>query len=186
MGAHFCALLTFHRAVPYSSSISQASSRESAVNRWISGAVVGAIGAILVAGCGGGDDSTTQFTKAEFAKQASAICAKGEREIEAASAKYDEIVKTTVDGTLNPSFQRDAAKEFLYSSILPSLQEELEQLEALGAPAGDEADISKMVKTLSLAIDHFERIGRGLSSPQQYVRFQNEAKAYGLDCSSSS
>jgi hypothetical protein len=156
------------------------------VNRWISVAVAGAIGALMAVGCGGGDGSTTALTKAEFTEQASAICAEGERKVKTASAKYDEIVKSTPYGMSNPSFQRDAAKEFLYSSILPSLQEELERLEALGAPARDGTDVSKMVKTLSLAIEQYELVGANLPSPEQYVRFQNEAEAYGLDCSPSS
>jgi hypothetical protein len=153
------------------------------VKRWVLSTISVTIAVITTAGCGGGEDSATALTKAGFTKQASAYCAEGEREVKAALAEYDEIVESTPGGKSDAGFQRDAAKEVLYRSILPSLQEELEHLEAAGAPAGDEANISQMVKTLSLAIEHFEDVGPGLPAPEQYVRFQDEAKANGLDCS---
>lgn len=156
------------------------------MNRKVLSTISVAIAVVTTAGCGGGEDSATALTKAEFTKQASAYCAEGEREVKAALAEYDEIVKSTPGGNSDAGFQRDAAKEVLFRSILPSLQEELEHLEQVGVPAENEADISQMVKTLSLAIEHFEDVGPGLPAPEQYLRFQEEAKAYGLDCSPSS
>lgn len=154
------------------------------MNRWILGVAVGMLGAIIAVGCGGGDDSTTAATKAEFTKQASAICAEGEQELKTAFADYNKTVESTPGGTSDAGFQRDTANEMLNSSILPSLQEELEKLEDLGAPAGEEAEVSKMTKSLSQAIASLEDKGiRELLGLGDYARFQKEAKAYGLECS---
>ena len=154
------------------------------MNRWILGVIAIAISAIMAVGCGGGDDSTTALTKAEFTKQASAICTEGKQEFDAAIADYNKTVESTPGGTSDAGFQRDAANEMLNGSILPSMQEELEQLEELGAPAGDEADVSKMVKTLSQTIEGLEGKGiRELLYSEKYGRFQQEAEAYGLECS---
>jgi hypothetical protein len=156
------------------------------VNRWILGAIVGAIGAILAVGCGGGDDSTTTtISKAEFTKQASAICAEGEQKMKAALADYSKTIESTPGGTSDRDIQRNLANEMVKDSIIPTIQEELEQLEELGVPTGDGADVSKMVKTLSKSVKSFEDNGvRELVNPEEFVRFQEEAKAYGLDCES--
>ena len=49
--------------------------------------------AMIVAGCGGGGDSTTDsgsLTKAEFLKQGNAVCAKGNKEIEEGFEEFEK------------------------------------------------------------------------------------------------
>ncbi len=153
------------------------------MNRWILGWVVGAIVLVMAAGCGGGDDSTTTMTKAEFTKQASAICTEGKAELRAAIADYNKKIESTPNATSSPAYQREAMKVTLNSSILPAMREELAQLEELTAPAGEEATASELVKTFSLVVDNLEENGvRGLFNPKQYFRFHKEAKAAGIDC----
>lgn len=153
------------------------------MNRWILGVILVAVISVA-AGCGGGGDSTTTMTKAEFTKQASAICAKGEADIRAAIADYNKKIESTPNGTNSLAYQREVAKAMVNNTIIPAMREELERLEGLTPPAEADAAASKMAKTFSLSVGELEVKGvQGLVNPEQYLRFQSEAKANGIDCS---
>ncbi len=88
-----------------------------------------AVGAVF-AGCGGdGDDDTSTATvsKASFAKQANDICTTAQKkQLVELRAEEGNVVTTT----------------------LIALRAELDQIEALDVPAGDEPEVEAMLKDL--------------------------------------
>jgi hypothetical protein len=153
------------------------------VFRWITGVAVGAALLVLVAGCGSGDDSTTEVTKAEFTKQANAICAGARKEREAASSTYAKEVAAKSNGEPTVKLQRDLAERMVDEKFLPSLENELRGLEELDAPAADEAEISKMLRTFSTEMGAVEKGGvRAILVGGGFSNFEKEAESYGLSC----
>jgi hypothetical protein len=119
-----------------------------------------AIGA-LVAGCGGGSDSTgsestgsesgTALTKAEFISQGDAICEQGNEEIEAGAEEFAE--ENEID-TQNP---KTAQQEELVSEVIvPNLKKQAEEIDALGAPSGEEAEVEAIVEALETGTGDIE------------------------------
>jgi len=150
--------------------------------------VAGAITVFLAVGCGGGDDSTTTaITKAEFTKQADAICAETKKKREAAvhamDEKYYEIEgRDTATQAANGQLEAKLAEQMI-DSIVPAMEKQLASLEDLGAPAGDEAEVSKIVNSYSSLVDEADK--EGFKAMIKYVGitdFENKAKAYGLNC----
>lgn len=139
---------------------------------------------MLVAGCGGGDDSTTTITKVEFTKQADAICAEGEKERKTAVENYNKKIEAFGSfGADRRAEEKKLANELIDETVLPTLKKQLEQLEDLGAPAADEAQVSRMMTSLSKAIADMEKEGiQGLVAGKNLTKFQEEAKGYGLSC----
>jgi hypothetical protein len=151
------------------------------------GMALGAISLVLAVGCGGGDDSTTTVTKAEFTQQANAICAEAKKQRDAAVAKMDEkyyaVEGKNSKNPANVPLELKLLEEMLDETILPSMKEQLAGLEELGVPAGDEAKVSKMLKTYSGAIRVLEdKRVEGLAGLPELYDFQEEAETYGLDC----
>ena len=90
---------------------------------------------VVFAGCGGGGDSTTEgdISKAAVLKQGNAICAKGNAAIEHAAAK--QFPK----GGVEP--RRSAQVRFIAVTVVPNLEAQIDALQALGTPAGDEGTV---------------------------------------------
>ena len=108
---------------------------------------VSAVGiAAIAAGCGG--ESTPSPTKAEFTKQASAICEKGVKDIQ----RGIEVLVRKRAGQNAGAFSKplpDAAAEDV---VLPNFEEQVEDLRALGSPSGDEAEVTAILTTFEKAI----------------------------------
>jgi len=107
------------------------------------------VGAALVAGCGGGGDETTVETvtptKAEFIRKADKIC-RNTREaiIDGSVPKIEKVVGT-------PKAQQ-VEFELISNVLIPALEKEVDDLRALGMPAGDEAEIETILKLTEGAI----------------------------------
>jgi hypothetical protein len=154
------------------------------VFRWITGMAIGAALLVLAVGCGGGDDSTTQVTKAEFTKQADSICAEGKQERKAAAEGYEKEVQAKSNGRPPSSeLQQELANKTIDETYVPSLEKQLGQMEELSKPAADEAKISKMLKALSKGTGEVDKGGvKALLRGGALLTFQEEAKRYGLSC----
>ncbi len=118
----------------------------------ISGAValvaLAVLGATLIAGCGDGDetaDETVTLTKAEFIRQADAICRNTREAIIEGSVPEIEKVAGTPE-------MRQVELKLISSLLVPTVEKEVEDIRALGAPAGDEAKIEKILKLTEEAI----------------------------------
>lgn len=117
------------------------------------GMIIGAcavVAAIAFAACGGSDDSssasssstTASITKEEFLTEGNQICAEGNKTIDAAASDFF--------GGGEPS-QADI-EAFITETAIPSGQGQVEQLKALGVPAGDEEELNTLFDALDAGL----------------------------------
>jgi len=128
--------------------------------------------AALVAGCGGGDDTTDEttvtLTKTEFIKQGDAICKEANEENEAEAEEYAEENGFTLEKA-----SKDQIEEAVAAVLVPSLEKQAEELQALGAPEGDEEKVEAIVTALEDATAEIEDDpssifnGKSLSKPNK-------------------
>lgn len=109
--------------------------------------------AAIVAGCSDGDDSgsgttaateaTETLTKAEFIKQGDAICEEANQQNETEAEEFAEDNGFTLEKATDEQLE-DAITEVL----VPSLNQQAEDIAALGAPQGDEERVEKITASL--------------------------------------
>lgn len=112
--------------------------------------------AVVVAGCGSSDDETTTdetvtLTKAEFIKQGDAICQKGNDQSEKEAEEFAEENDFDLEKASNEQLE-EAVSEVLVAN----LRGQLDELEALGAPEGDEEQVEEIIDSLEGATDEIE------------------------------
>jgi ABC-type lipoprotein release transport system permease subunit len=134
--------------------------------------VAGLAVAAVAAGCGGGDDNsdttTVSLTKAEWIAKADAICQQGDQQIEAAAKQAFGNQKPTAA----------AVQQFATGTALPNTQSQIDQIRALGAPSGDEDQVSKILDTVQADIDKAKAAGDVEEST--FADGNALAKQYGL------
>lgn len=149
-----------------------------------------AVGA-LVAGCGGDDGSassgsgatvtTSSLSKDEFVKQASAACTRARKNITNESLGYLQQHEAKGDS------RADEAASFasmVKVVILPIIENEIAEIEKLGAPSGDEDEIEAFLASEQKGMDEVAKLSRIVSRFQLERYFAPSAKigrAYGLE-----
>lgn len=134
--------------------------------------------AVLVVGCGGGgsDSSTTALSKAQYVKQANAICKKGQQEREAAVNELAEKVKPGAGAGELP-------KGGLVEAITPPLATMVEELAALPAPEGDEAQVEAIVEAYEKPVEEIEEDQNAAFNGELFKEATAKGVKYGLeDC----
>lgn len=144
---------------------------------------------LVVAGCGGGDDSSgdsgaagaeaaeadleeTTITKAEFVKQADAICT-------ASSEKLQDDFKA-LRQELNGANQAESGAS-LITLTLNSLEATHDEITALGAPSGDGPQVEAILEPLQGAIAAAEANSKDIGpANDQLAKARKAAAAYGL------
>ena len=110
-------------------------------------ALMGLSGALILAGCGGGSSSSTSgeaLSKSQFLAQGNAICAKGGKQIQEAGKKVFTSSKA-------PS--QAAQEKFATDTIIPNVQQQIDGIEALPPPSGDEAQVQAITDAAQSALD---------------------------------
>jgi hypothetical protein len=130
---------------------------------------------IVIAGCGGGNDTSSPTTatastisKADFVAQANAICDKGNQVTDSAGAQLGE----------NPS--QAQLTELISKTFVPSIQGQIDAIKALGAPVGDEATVAKMLSLAQDNLDQLESDPSQIENPKLFANFAKVAHPYGL------
>ena len=125
------------------------------------------IAVLAIAGCGGGSDETEPeaLSKAQYIKQADAICNRTNDRQEALLKQ--EIQDRKATGV--PSNSERSA--FVTNSGLPPLEEEADRLEALGGPTGEEDKAEALVSALRKAVTDIE------AEPLAFAEAESEAFA---------
>lgn len=137
--------------------------------------------AVLLGGCGQGSDASSSLTKAEFAERADAVCAKRKKQWQDALVSYKKEVEA--EGAQNkPAVQLEIADEVMRDSMLPALEDQLDQLEKLEVPEGSETGAKKMLQALSGGIREVESEGVKALVEAEFTTFEEEAKALGVTC----
>ena len=150
--------------------------------------------ALLVTGCGGGDDEATGSgngdsasagppTKAEFTKQAEEICDNSKDTRFREAEKYRRVHAKE----LNSMEPIPREEKIIRAVVLPSVQEETKELAALEPPKGDEKKIEAIIIQLEVGLKKAQKnpYGISLEVPSEYP-FRKAGlliRAYGLvDC----
>ena len=147
------------------------------MSKLLTAAVAAAVLAALVAGCGGGDETVT-LTKAEFIKQGDAICNAGNKEIEEGFEEF--AAENDLPENKEPS--KEQGVELVETVILPSVQQQGEELRELGAPEGDEEQVDELLTSLEDAVAEGEGepelLFEGKTDP--FGDVNRQAKDYGF------
>jgi hypothetical protein len=110
--------------------------------------------AIVAAGCGSSSDSTdttVTLTKVEFIKQGDAICKKGSEQIE------DEANSFAKENNIDTNKPTKEEQEEVISGVLgPALQNQADEISALGAPDGEEEKTEAIVEALESGAEELE------------------------------
>jgi hypothetical protein len=136
--------------------------------------------AMIVAGCGGGGDSTTEsssLTKAEFLEQGNSVCAKGNKEIEEG---FEEFEKE--NGLQDKQPTKAQLTEAIETVVLPAVRDQVEGIEALGAPSGEEAKVEAITVAADEAVEEGEEDPASLTSEKAdpFAEANELANEYGL------
>ncbi|HEX5982802.1 MAG TPA: hypothetical protein VFY69_01205 [Solirubrobacterales bacterium] len=108
--------------------------------------------AALVAGCGDDEGDTTEsLTKVEFIKQGDRICEKGNEQARAEAEEFAEENGFTLEKATDEQLE-----EAVGEVLVPNLNQQAEELEALGAPEGDEERVEEIIVSLEDAAGEIE------------------------------
>jgi len=145
-------------------------------------ALLAALAAIsmIVVGCGGGGDSSSDsasISKARFVKQADAICEKGTKENQ---AEFEEFAKE--NGLSEKKEPTKAQQEEAVTEIVaPGVQKQIEEIDALGAPEGDEKQVEAIVAAVEDGVEEIEDDPAALTEGENpLAKGSKLAKEYGL------
>jgi hypothetical protein len=113
--------------------------------------VVGA----CVAGCGSSGSSTTEttaaITKAEFVSKGNAVCVKGEK---AQEAEINAYVKMHGLEKKKPTKAQNV--ELVETVLAPNIQAQIDGVKALGAPSGEEQQVTSALKLSQQTLEEIE------------------------------
>lgn len=122
--------------------------------------------ALLAVGCGGSDDEGP--TKAEFVAEGTAICE--------ASVKQ-------IGADLRAAGQKGASPDATTEAIVSNFSQQLDELEALEPPAGDEQQVEKMLRQMRKGVEEAEAVENDalFSGDNQLGKGRAMAESYGLE-----
>jgi len=133
------------------------------------------MGLVFLAGCGGGGDSSSPLTAAEFKAQAKKICANENKKLEAEVEEYAGK-RNLKYREANPKVFEEEAEEI----FIPAVERKLDQLQALEGPATDEQEIAKIVAAGEKALEEGKADATVLISGQALTEVRKLATEYGL------
>ena len=107
--------------------------------------LLAALALVVVAGCGSDDDEGGEetLTKVEFIKQGDQICEKAEERSETEAEEFAEE-----NGFELEKASEEQIEEAIVEVLVPALNQQAEEIQALGAPEGDEERVEEIVTAL--------------------------------------
>lgn len=154
-------------------------SRFSKVDRASTVAVAAALLALGAAGCGGGDETSTDTTqgtplsKADFIAQADEICAAGSRDLEQAQQeRFGDTAPSDAEGVA-----------FVEEDLIPTLEQEANSIDELGPPDEDIDQVNAIVDALRSGIEELESDPQALidGDTTAFEEANELANEYGLE-----
>jgi hypothetical protein len=147
-------------------------------------ALAAVVVALLAAGCGGGDDTsitTSTISKEAFIKKADAICKKGSERVQLGFGAYLKTGKKSILALRHPS--KADYEGLIIGVLLPSLEKEIKEIRALGAPSGDKDQIEEILTALEEGIEVAETNRKAVthSSEAIFGIGSRLATEYGLE-----
>lgn len=148
---------------------------------------------LLVAGCGSSSSSSSTgasgasgtsgaqgpaLSKSQFLAQGNAICAKGDKEINAAGKKVFSQGQAPSQAT---------QEKFVTDTVIPNIQSQIDAIKSLSPPSGDEDQVSAITDAAQSALDKVKAdptlITQSQSGSQSdpFAEANKLANAYGLN-----
>jgi len=129
--------------------------------------------AVAIAGCGGGGSDET-LTKAEFTKQANAICKKS-------ADRRNKVISDFVQQA-DPKDDPEKQQEELVQAALPTYETAAQQIDELAAPEGDDKKVQEIVEAMEGAVKRAEADPQtALVTNAAFKKPDQLAESYGLD-----
>jgi hypothetical protein len=149
---------------------------------------------LVATGCGGDDDETTTSTtatttapatgatgatgadvspeRAELIEEADAICAEGDKEIDAVAEE------TFANGEPSAADQ----EAFIEDTVVPNIQDQLDQLSELDPPAEDAEEFQSIIDNAQSALDELANDPSALSGQgdDPFADVNEQAQEFGL------
>jgi len=118
--------------------------------------VVAIVAALLLAGCGGSNDSSSgsSISKEEFIAKADAVCKQSNKRMEKELFEFLRQNRTGGGSLRKPSVAQN--EKFIASVLVPNLRREIKELKALGVPDGDEEKVGAMISALEEGLETAE------------------------------
>jgi hypothetical protein len=126
--------------------------------------------ALIAAGCGDSTSTTSRptstpaLTKADFVSQANAICSDG-------NAVTDAAGSSSSPAQIN---------DVVTNTIVPSIQGQIDAIQALAAPSGDETTVSNMLSLAQADVDKLKNDPGLIAEQSLFADFAKVAHPYGL------
>jgi hypothetical protein len=137
--------------------------------------------ALVAAGCGDSDDDGTTdsgaatLTKAEFVKQANAICAANNKEIDAEFQKFGEENNLSEKKQPTQEQLEEAADDFL----LPMVNDQIDELRGLEPPEAEAGAFEALLDEAEAEAEKLEDDPSTLDE-QSFAKVNERARALGL------
>lgn len=139
--------------------------------------VLGVAAALALAACGdddssdsSSDSSSEALTKTEFVDQANAICAEGNKEIDAGANEVFSGGK--------PS--ETDIETFVNDTLLPSVTDQVDQISQLPPPEGDEDQVQEILDAAQQGIDDAKADPQGFQQADPFAEANQLATDYGM------
>jgi len=140
------------------------------------GAVLAGCGSDSSSGASATDEVAAPLSKAEFVKQASAICEQGLKKKDAA---VSVALKEQAEQAQSAPTAQETAK-LIEETVLPAYSKTVDQLSQLGAPKADEAEIEKMMGEFEAAVKTLEADPTKANENNPFTSADKAAEAYGI------
>jgi hypothetical protein len=102
------------------------------------------IALVALVGCGSDDEGGEEtVTKVEFIEQGDRICEKAEKQAETEAEEFAEQNGFDLEKATD-----DELEEAVAEVLVPALDQQAEEIDALGAPEGDEEEVEAIVVAL--------------------------------------
>jgi hypothetical protein len=144
--------------------------------------------ALVVAGCGGGGGGGDEaaggggsLSKAEFLKQADAVCSAGKTKVRAEYQAY--LTKNKIEEGKESKAENEAhVTEIAETIAFPALRQQIEEIRALGAPEGEEAEVKAFLDATEAEVKEAEEDPQSLlaSSNEVFAKSDKLAEEYGF------
>jgi hypothetical protein len=126
----------------------------------------------IAAGCGSSNENSTTSTaaisKADFVAQANQICKQGNAEADAAGKK------------LGHNINQAQLQSFVTDTLVPNIEKQVDGVEALGAPAGEEAQVQQLITVTRADIAQLKSDPSKIQDNHLFDDSNKQANALGL------
>ena len=161
------------------------------MNRPFTGLLVACMAIVMiVGGCGGSDDSSdstagtdstagAELTKAQFLKQGNAVCADTNEEIQEGFQEFLKENSISENERLTTAELSEVAEDI----VAPIVGRQIKELRELGAPAGEEGQVEKILAAAEEGIQKSEEDPSSLLAGEGESAFGKAnrlAQEYGL------